>query len=76
MNRTLSTGHPSILKRRQVRGDKTRVSHAATVKVHTKKYLCADRCGGRLREGGSWSAREAIVDGRKRDDETRDEEYK
>lgn len=34
------------------RGERTRVSQAATVKVHTKKYFWAERWGGRLREGG------------------------
>jgi hypothetical protein len=51
-NMTLSTGHPSDLKSFQLLGLKTRVSHAATVRVHTKKYLCAERCGGRFREFG------------------------
>lgn len=48
----LSTGHPSVLKSFQLLGLKTRVSHAATVRVHTKKYLWAERCGGRRREFG------------------------
>jgi hypothetical protein len=51
-NMDLSAGHPSDLRSFQLLGDKTRVSHAATVRVHTKKYLCAERCGGRFREFG------------------------
>ncbi len=51
-NMVLSTGHPSDLKSFQVLGLSTRVSHAATVRVHTKKYLCAERCGESLREFG------------------------
>lgn len=31
-----------------MRGVKTRVSHAATVRVHTRKYLCALRWGDKL----------------------------
>lgn len=56
-NRTLRAGQPGDFIRRQVRGERTRVSHAATVSVHTRKYLWALRWGGRLREGGSWSMR-------------------
>lgn len=37
-------------------GDKMIVSHAAIVNVHTKRNLCADRWGGRVKEGGSWKA--------------------
>ena len=48
----LSTGHLSDLRSFQLRGVSTRVSHAATVRVHTKKYLCAERCGVSLREFG------------------------
>lgn len=48
----LSTGHPSVLKSLKLLGVSTRVSHAATVRVHTKKYLWAERCGGRFRESG------------------------
>jgi hypothetical protein len=36
-----------------VRGESTRVSQAAMVSVHTKKYFCADRCGGSRSENGS-----------------------
>jgi hypothetical protein len=39
----LSTGQPSDLRSFQLLGVKTKVSHAATVRVHTKKYLCAER---------------------------------
>jgi hypothetical protein len=38
-NMALSTGHPSDLRSFQLLGVKTRESHAATVRVHTKKYL-------------------------------------
>jgi hypothetical protein len=48
----LSTGHPSDLRSFQLLGLKTSVSHAATVRVHTKKYLWAERWGGRRREFG------------------------
>ena len=48
----LRTGHSLVRKRRHARGDNTRVSQAATVSVHTKKYFCAERWGGRLRESG------------------------
>jgi len=34
------------------RGVRTRVSQARTVRVQTKKYFCAERWGGRWREGG------------------------
>jgi hypothetical protein len=51
-NMALSTGHPSNLKSFQLLGVKTRVSHAATVRVHTKKYLWAERWAERLREFG------------------------
>jgi hypothetical protein len=51
-NMDLSAGHPSDLKSFQLLGLNTRVSHAATVRVHTKKYLWAERCGGRRREFG------------------------
>jgi len=48
------TGQPSfVLTMRHDRGERTRVSQAATVRVQTKKYLCAERWGGRLRDGGS-----------------------
>lgn len=49
---SLRTGHPGVLKSLHVRGERTRVSHAATVSVQTKKYLWADKCGGRSSEGG------------------------
>src|SRR5260221_11853133 len=49
----LSKGHPLDLKSLHERGDRTRVSQAATVRVQTIKYLCALRWGGRLREFGS-----------------------
>src|SRR5262245_35118487 len=52
---TLRGGQPGVLKTRHSLGERTRVSHAATVSVHTKKYFCADRWGGRLRDGGSWA---------------------
>lgn len=48
----LRTGHSGLFMRRQARGDRTRVSHAATVSVQTKKYLCALRWAGRLSESG------------------------
>jgi hypothetical protein len=38
-NMVLSAGHPSDLRSFQLLGLKTSVSHAATVRVHTKKYL-------------------------------------
>jgi hypothetical protein len=38
-NIDLRTGHPSDLKSFQLLGLNTRVSHAATVRVQTKKYL-------------------------------------
>ena len=44
-----STGHSEVFMSLHARGERTRVSHAATVSVHTKKYLCAERWGGRLR---------------------------
>lgn len=49
---TLRVGQPGVFKSLHVLGDKTRVSHAATVRVQTRKYLWALRCGGRLRESG------------------------
>ena len=54
--RILSAGHSDVFINLHVLGDSTSVSQAATVKVQTKKYLCAERCGGRSREGGSWGA--------------------
>ncbi len=48
----LRGGHSGLRKSLYDRGESTRVSQAATVKVHTKKYLWAERWGGRLREGG------------------------
>jgi hypothetical protein len=48
----LRTGHSFVLASRQERGLRTRVSQAATVRVQTKKYLCADKWVGRLSEGG------------------------
>ena len=48
----LRRGHSGVFMRRHVLGERTRVSQAATVSVQTKKYLCADRWGGRSREGG------------------------
>jgi hypothetical protein len=53
----LRTGHPSfVFTILHERGERTRVSHAATVRVQTKKYLWAERWGGRSRDGGSWVA--------------------
>jgi len=52
---TLRTGHPSVFKSLKLLGLNTRESHAATVRVQTKKYLCADRWGGRRRELGNKS---------------------
>ena len=49
------TGHSLVLRSLYALGERTRVSQAATVRVHTKKYLCADRWGGKSRDGGSWS---------------------
>lgn len=49
-------GRSLARQRRYVLGLSTRVSHAATVSVHTKKYLCADKCGGRFKYGGNRSA--------------------
>lgn len=37
------------------------MSQAATVNVHTKKYLCAERCGGRSRDGGRAAEGSAIT---------------
>lgn len=54
--RILSAGHPGDRKRRHVLGERTRVSHAATVRVQTRKYLCALKCGGRSRDGGRTGA--------------------
>jgi hypothetical protein len=51
-NMVLSAGHPSNLRSFQLLGVKTRLSHAATVRVHTKKYLWAERCAERFREFG------------------------
>ena len=51
-NKILRTGHSFVFSRRKARGDKTRVSQAATVSVHTKKYLCAARCGERSSDAG------------------------
>jgi hypothetical protein len=49
-------GQPGLcLKSFHVLGDKTRVSQAATVNVQTKKYLCADRWGGRFKYAGRMS---------------------
>lgn len=57
----LRIGHPSIRKSVQLFGLRTRVSQAATVRVHTKKYLWAERRGGRRREfGRSSRPREAL----------------
>jgi len=42
-NKVLSAGHPGVLRSLHVRGDRTRVSQAATVRVQTKKYFCALR---------------------------------
>ena len=39
----LRTGHPSDFKSLKLLGLKTKESHAATVRVHTKKYLWAER---------------------------------
>lgn len=52
-NRTLRAGHSLVLRSLQVLGLRTSVSHAATVRVQTKKYLCAERCGGKSNEAGS-----------------------
>jgi hypothetical protein len=49
----LRTGHPGVLSSLHVRGESTRVSHAAIVSVHTKKYLWAAKCGGRRSDAGS-----------------------
>jgi hypothetical protein len=38
-NIIFKTGHPSVLRSFQLLGLKTKESHAATVRVHTKKYL-------------------------------------
>lgn len=62
-NKILRAGHPGVFIRRHVLGDKTRVSHAATVRVQTRKYLCALRWGGRLRAGGRESARDMMGEG-------------
>lgn len=48
----LRTGHSRVFMRRHARGERTRVSHAATVSVQTKKYLWALRWAGRLSDGG------------------------
>ena len=37
--RTLRAGQPGVLSSLQVLGDSTRVSHAATVRVQTRKYF-------------------------------------
>lgn len=59
----LSTGHPaSDLWSFQLLGLRTRVSHAATVRVHTKKYLWAERCGERRREFGRRLGSSVTVD--------------
>jgi len=52
--RILRAGQPGDRHRRQLRGERTRVSHAATVSVQTRKYLCALRWGERLSSLGSW----------------------
>lgn len=52
--RILRVGQPGDFQRRQVRGERTRVSHAATVSVQTRKYLWALRWGGRLSSLGNW----------------------
>ena len=57
----LRRGHSGVFMRRHVLGERTRVSQAATVRVQTKKYLCALKCGGKLREGGSNAVISAIV---------------
>lgn len=57
----LRIGHSFVLSKRQVRGVKTSVSQAATVRVHTKKYLCALKCAGRLSELGSKSVMEVMA---------------
>ena len=49
------TGHSLVLRSLYALGERTRVSQAATVRVHTKKYLWADKWGGKSRDGGSWS---------------------
>lgn len=43
INMFFRIGHPSDLRSFQLLGVKTSVSQAATVRVHTKKYLCAER---------------------------------
>lgn len=58
---SLSAGQLGILKRRHVRGERTRVSQAAMVRVQTRKYLCAERCGGRLSSLGRVRVGTAIV---------------
>lgn len=50
--RTLRAGHPGVLNNLHVLGDRTRVSHAATVSVQTKKYFWALKCAGRSSELG------------------------
>ena len=45
----------------QVLGERTRVSQAATVNEHTKKYLWAERWGGSLRESGRRPKRDFVV---------------
>lgn len=57
----LRTGHSPVFMSRHARGDSTSVSQAATVSVQTKKYLCALKCGGRLRDGGSNEVMSAMV---------------
>ena len=56
-----STGHSEVFISLHARGERTRVSHAATVSVQTKKYLCALRWGGKLREGGRSDVISAIA---------------
>lgn len=58
----LRTGHPSDLRSFQLLGLKTSVSHAAMVRVQTKKYLWAESRGGRLRELGSMSGLSVMLD--------------
>jgi hypothetical protein len=61
-NRVLRTGQPSDLKTFQLLGLNTKVSQAATVRVHTKKYLWAERWGERLRELGNKSGPIVMLD--------------
>lgn len=52
-NKSFIIGHSGVLMSLQVRGERTRVSQAATVTVQTMMYFWAERWGGRSSEGGS-----------------------